>query len=249
MISVSVRSVLEDALHELNVLSPGESIDGPSAAFCLRRLNTIFDTWNAQREAVYAELFEVFTLVPNQQNYTIGAAGSSPDWTTANHRPVQIDAANVVLNAITPNVRQPLRIQDYEWWAGVRVRDVSTAFPTDLYFEADWPLGVVHLWPKPSAAYGLELVSRGTHDLATLDGTFSMPPGYQQAATLTLAEHVASGFGRQVTPQTAKLAREARAVIFGNNDVTPRLKTRDAGMPNGGARRRTTFNYLTRSSR
>ena len=212
MPSVSVRSLIEDAMTELNVLSPGESANGPDLALGLSRLNLLFDHWNAQREAVYAELFESFTLIAGQQDVTIGPVGSGADWTTTQgNRPVSLDGANLVLNTAVPNTRLPLNIRDYDWWMALRVRGVTTSIPTDLYYEPGWPLGVCHFWPIPSTAYPCELVSRGTLAQTTVNGSFSMPPGYQSAAMLTLAEDLSGAHGRQVQPMTVLRAREARA--------------------------------------
>jgi len=48
--------------------------------------------------------------------------------------------------------------------------------------------------------------------------TFALPPGYQAALELTLAENLAPSFGQTVARSTERRAREARSLIFGNND-------------------------------
>lgn len=242
MASATVLSVLTDSLQELNVLGQGESLGSDLSAFVLGRFNQLLDNWNAKREAVFVEKFETFTFIANQQDYTIGPSGA--DFTTANNRPVSIEAANVILNNVTPTVQNPINLRDYQWWANLTVRAVTTTFPTDCYYAPDWPNGILHFWPKPTIAYGLELVYRNTLSQVTLADTISLPPGYQNALMLTLAEDIAPGLGRVVLPSTTQKAREARARIFANNDFTPRLVTQDAGMPSHN-RNRSSFNYRT----
>jgi hypothetical protein len=242
MPSVAVQAVLTDSLNELNVLGQGEAISADLAAFVLGRFNQLLDNWNAEREAVFVEKFDTFTFIANQQDYTIGPSGA--DFTTATNRPVSIEAANVILNNVTPNVQNPINLRDYQWWANLTVRSVTTTFPTDLYYAPDWPNGILHFWPKPTIAYGLELVYRNVLSQVALDDTINLPPGYQNALMLTLAEDVATPLSREVPAMTTKKAREARARIFSNNTFTPRLVTQDAGMPSN-SRNRSAFNYRT----
>lgn len=242
MASVTVQRLITQALLEINVLGGGDVLSAEDGTYCLERLNQLFDLWNAQREAVYAEKTLSFTFVASQQDYTIGPAGA--DFTSPTTRPVSIEAANVILNNVSPAVRNPLNLRDYQWWANLPVVAIETSFPTDLYYAPDWPLGVLHFWPKPTTTYGVELITRVTLADLTMADSYNLPPGYQVAGMLTLAEDVASAYGRQPTPLTMTKAREARAKIFANNGFTPTLQTQDAGMPSGG-RNRCAWNFRT----
>lgn len=240
MASVSVRSLITDALMELNVMDGGAVLSAANATFCLGRLNQLFDSWNAQLEAVYADKTLAFTFIANQQDYTIGPSGA--DFTSPTTRPVTIEGATVILTGTSPEARFPLNLRDYQWWMNLPVQNVSTSYPTDVFYEPEWPNGVLHFWPKPTTTYGLEIVTRVTLADLTINDSYNMPPGYQQAGMLTLAENVASAYGRPVTALTATKAREARARIFANNRFSPRLITQDAGMPSQD-RNRCNFNY------
>jgi len=82
-----------------------------------------------------------------------------------------------------------------------------------------------------------------------LASTFSLPPGYRQAMTLTLAEMATRPYG--IPPDRISTLRvdaaAARALIFGNNDQVPRLRTADYGMTPGAGGRRADFNWLNGS--
>lgn len=242
MAAFTPAALIQDSLRELGVLAQGQPLDDNDAAFGLGRLNQIFDNWNADRQAVWVEEFHEFAFVADQQDYTIGPSGA--DFTVANARPVVIDNANVLLDNVDPVVSNPINIRDYQWWANLTVRAVTTTFPTDLYYAPDWPNGTLHFWPKPTTAYGLELVCRVTIGAATIQQTVTVPSGYQNALMLTLAEDLAPAYGRSLLAKTEQKAREARARIFANNTIVPTLVTVDAGMPRGG-RNRSAFNYRT----
>jgi hypothetical protein len=62
----------------------------------------------------------------------------------------------------------------------------------------------------PTTGLSVTLMTRQVLAALTLASTFTMPPGYQSAVTLTLAEHCAAAFGTQPKPSTIVLARQAR---------------------------------------
>jgi hypothetical protein len=242
MPSVTARVLCTDALLEIQSISQGEAVRPENMAFAVGRLQQLIDNWNAQREAVFSEEFPEFTFIPDQQDYTIGPTAAD---FTVTVRPVSIEGGNVLLNLQTPVVQNPIMMRDWQWWLGLNVRAITTTFPTDCYYEPGWPNGTLHFWPKPTTAYGLQLAVRKVLDEVTVNSTINLPPGYQNALMLTLAEDIAPGMGAAgiaSLPQTMKKAREARNRIFINNDLTPELTTQDSGMPSQN-RNRCTFNY------
>jgi hypothetical protein len=244
MPSVTVRALCTDSLLEIQSISQGEAVRPENMAFAVGRLRQLIDNWNAQREAIFSEEFPEFTFIADQQDYTIGPTPADFVVTT---RPVSIDGGNVLLDTQNPVVQTPITMRDWQWWLGLTVRTVTTTFPTDCYYEPGWPNGTLHFWPKPTTAYGLQLAVRGVIDDVTVNSSINLPPGYQNALMLTLAEDIAPGMGAAgmaSLPQTMKKAREARNRIFINNDFTPSLMTQDSGMPSPN-RNRCTWNYRT----
>lgn len=237
----TVRDIITDSLVELGAYDPGEAPSARLFEFALSRYNQIIDNWNAQREAVYAETFLEFTFIPGTQEYTIGP--ESADFTVA-QRPVSVEGANVLLNNTSPTVKNPITMRDYQFWQNLVVQEVTTTFPTDCWYEANWPNGILHFWPKPTTDYGLQLTVRQVLSAVTVNTTFAMPPGYRNAIMLTLAEDLSPALGKDLSPVTMQKAREARNRIFINNDWTPTLQTFDSGMPSNG-RNRSSFNYRT----
>ena len=216
-----------NVLYELGVLSPGESLRSEDAAFVLAKVNRILDNWNAEYGAVYASDVSTFTLTPNLQPHSIGPSGAT--WTTA-LRPVSIEGANLIVAGI----RYPIHMRDMDWWMDVRLPGFATTIVYNLNYRPLWPNGECWLWPVPSTAYQIELNSRFVLAALTLAATFTMPPGYEAAVTLTAAEDCAAAFGRPLDPKLVQSAEKARQRVLVANMVTPRLATRDEGLAQAG---------------
>jgi hypothetical protein len=232
----TMRQIIVNALYKINALSVGEQPSAAEAQDGLTELNLLFDDWNAMRHAVYAQSFDTYTLVPNLLPHTIGPTAAT---FTVTQRPVSLDGASLILDTSTPASYQEITVRDWQWWHAQPTPTLASTFPTDVYYQPDWPNGKLFFWPTPQTAYDVELVTRVLLAQVALSDDFSLPPGYQHAITLTLAERLAVQFSRPVTPDLGRQAQAARARVFANNDFTPRIATADAGMhgPSGGGQR------------
>lgn len=219
--------IITDAFTEIRVARAGDELAPEMLTSGQRLANAIIDQWNADRLRVYADMFIMNTLTPSLQIHTIGPSGT---WTQTS-RPVSIEGGSVLLGG-TNNPRVGIGIRNAQWWNDVSVPTITATFPTDLYYQPDWPNGSIVFYPIPTQAYQVELWVRMLLSAITdVTADFSMPPGYQLALTLTLAERLAPGNGQSVSQETKEQAREARDIAFGNNVVIPNLTTLDSGMP------------------
>ena len=239
--AVTVLQLVTEALLEIGAINLGDVPDAATQQFVLSKYNRLLSNWNAERAAVWAVSFLPFTLVPTLQPHTIGPSGAT---FTVGSRPVEIEEINIILNNVTPAVRSGVNLRNSQWWAANAVQGVQTSIPTDCYYEPDWPNGSLFLWPIPTVAYGIEIVTRITLGTALITDGYAFPPGYQDAATLTVAEDLQSAFGKAPSELLALKAMQARARIFANNDPKLRMRTQDSGMPQG-RQTRASFNYLT----
>lgn len=232
--------ICRHAAQKLGVYGAGESLTAEDAADLLANLNSLLDSWNANRDAVYADLFLTFPLTASLSPHTIGPTGTF----VVAQRPVSIEGAGIVIAGTSPTaVTSPINLRDAAWWDDVRMDALSTSLPTDLYYDPTWPNGSLYFWPVPTMIRDVTFWTRTVLAQLLLTSTFSLPPGYEKALTLTLAEDSADLFGVAIPPQMPAQAAQARATIFSNNRRTPRLETRDAGLPGG----RGTYSYLTGS--
>jgi hypothetical protein len=245
-VAYKVLDICTDALFEngaYGIDTPVLSAD--DAQMALRWLNRRLDAWAALRRYAYNVSFTEFTLTPNHQPHLIGPGLNAPDFAVA-QRPVRIEGAALVLNNVTPNVDLNLNIRDDAWWQAQSVKGIATTTPTDLYYSPDWPNGSLWLWPIPTFAYGLRLEMWGLISrVATLATVFTLPPAYERALVLTLAEDLCRPFGRPLAADLVAAAREARAELQTNNIKSPRIASADYGASGSRGGRRSTFNYYS----
>lgn len=228
--SIIVNAFLTAALAEIRVARAGDVVDPDSMDLALTIFNEYLDALNAEDRALYTTQFATYVLTPSLQPHTIGVTADAPTWAIAVARPVEIIRADLIISS---TVRQPINIRDNAWWLNVRVPTVSSSIPTDLMYSPDWPNGAIYFWPVPSLAYSVLLEVNTLLAQVALTDTFTLPPGYQQALRLSVAELMAPAFGQQVSEATKAAAREARGRVWGNNITIPPLVTRDGGMPGG----------------
>ena len=241
--SLKGQDLVRAALLELNLCDPVDPVNAEDAQFVLDKLNRILDRWNASRSATYNTGFATYTLVPSLQPHTIGPTGAT---FTVTQRPVSIEAAKLVLNTVSPAVSIPLDLWSDQQWSRESVKTLTSPVPVALYYSPDWPNGSLYLWPIPTVAYQLELMTRfvlAVMDLQTT--TFTLPPGYWDALILTTAEQIAEPFEQPMPATLPMRAAQARAQIFTNNDQAPPVMSVDGGMPGGHDRE--TFNVYSRT--
>ncbi len=172
-------------------------------------------------------------------------ATSAPDFAIPSTRPVKIVNANIILNNNGNIVRVPMRIVDADWWANQRVPQIQTTLPTHLYYQPDFPNGLLFFWPVPQVAYPAELETWTNLAQLALNDSFVMPPGYEDAVTYSLAEALCPSFGRPPDQTLINLAMKARALIQSLNSDSPLSVTSDFGVPGAARKGKDYFNWLS----
>ena len=225
----TIGDSIDQAFTEIRVRRAGETLEPENMALGLALYNRLLDLWNGDGRAVYSEAFSTaLTLTPSLSPHTIGPSGNL-DITV---RPVRLLSVEINIGS---SVYVPVNVRDAAWYQEQSTPAVTESVPTDVYYKADWPLGRMYFFGVPSTAYGTRIWYHTILVAVAQTDTFSMPPGYQTAIELTLAEDLADSLGQSVSASLARRAREARGLIFGNNDTVPRIVTADAGLNSGGA--------------
>lgn len=168
-----------------------------------------------------------------------------PNYVTVGARPVKIIDANIILNNLNPIVKVPLHIRDEDWWIKNAVPTVPSSIPTDLFYSSDFPNGKIYLWPMQNVNYGLELeVWNNIAELPDVTAQFYMPQGYQDFVAYSLAEALCPAYGKEVPTSLGRLLAKATLRVQNNNSKSPRMGTRDSGIPGGGGKG-SYFNWLS----
>lgn len=235
------QDICRQAMMDAGVLGAGAPIDGTQAQDIVNKLNRILDNLNCEERFSYAEIQTSYTLIASHNPTLIGPTGDT-GFVQA-QRPISIDRASVIDTSITPNVYIHVDVVSYRWQAEQSVPGTTDIYALKLYYEQDWPNGKIYLWPVPTAAYKLNLWTRTILSQLLLTDTFSLPPGYWDAITLTLAEDICPMFEQEPSELLMRKALQARARVMDNNLSIPKIATRDAGM--SGGPRKQTFNYAT----
>ncbi len=213
--SIAVLDLCTDILREIRVINAIDAASAQDAAYVLRRLNTVLDQWAADKRNQTYGMLSTYPLHPGLQPHTIGPATAGGTWSTGTQpRPISIEAASLMVAGISTWVS----VRPLAWWQAVQDKGLTSTLPSDLYYEAQFPLGQVYLWPVPTTAYDLVLQTRGLlQGQLTLGDTIDLPPGYKLALLKQVALEMVSPFGVEIPPLLPQQARDAVAVIQGAN--------------------------------
>jgi hypothetical protein len=228
--ATTALDIVTMALRDIGVLNASDPASGDDAAFGLAKLNLVVDNFNAEREAIYAEELNAYIITPGLGTHSIGPGGT---WTAVS-RPVRVIAASLADAVMLPTWTERLRMRELSWWQDVYNPSLTAEDPTDFAYLPEWPLGLCVLYPTPTVANAIVLQTQVLLAAFALTTTFSMPPGYQDAVTLTLEEMLLPAFRVPGPAGLPAAAGKARARIQANNSAVPGIVTTDYGMPCGG---------------
>ena len=176
-------------------------------------------------------------------------ATEAPDFPIPTNRPAKILNANIILNqgAGQSIVRCPMRIVDADWWANQRVPQVQTNLPTHFYPQFSYPNLEMFFWPVPSVSVPVELETWTNLNQLSLNDSFILPQGYEDAITYSLAEALCPSYGRPLDPTLSTLALRARGLIQSLNSASPKIVTADYGVPGSSRDRigKSDFNWIS----
>lgn len=191
-------------LGRTEVLSAGDANDG------LVCLNSLLDSWSNEALMSYVELQRSFALIAGQQTYTIGTGGY-----INSTRPYSISGA--FLRDSNSN-DYPMRIVNQDIWDNIGLKTITSQIPDTLYYDSQYPLGVINIFPVPLINYTVFFnTTTDQLDLATLTTALSLPVGYERAFVLNLAmEMITAGFPCLLTGDGLAQLRANAAEAKGN---------------------------------
>ena len=228
----TVLDLMKNSLAEIGYISTQQTISTADQAFVFARLNRMVDSWKTQKRYVYTMDFASYAFGTSKQTYLIGPI--SADFTVTS-RPARIERCNLILVG-TDEVRVPLSIINLDLYADIPIAALSATFPSLIYYRPTYPNGTIYPWPYPTVTtnklelFTWHLIEKFT---ATTD-TLSLPAGYEEALTQSLAELLCSWAGRPLTQELRDSARNARAAIAGLNIQSPMPRTDCPDFTQGG---------------
>jgi len=212
----TVREILTRAMRTATILGASDVMEGNDAADALLTLNQMMDAWQAERLFAYEILQHTHALTAGVGTYTIGPGG-----TINTDRPVRIEWA---YTRDSQNYDRPMEIVPDQVFAAITLKNQGDNFPSVLYYRPAFPLGTIRLWEHPSANLVLHLGCWVTlSEFADLNSSVTLPPGYEQAIVLSMAELLSPEYGKEPSASLVRMAARARANIQQNNLPDPRI--------------------------
>ena len=210
----TAQDIITDSLNILGVYAAGETISDADLEQAFTRLNDMLDSWSNESLTCFAILEQSVALTAFQQSYTIGAGGNINAT-----RPIRIndEPGSAYIQDSNGN-NYPVAVVSRPTWnlIGNRSESVTANVPDTLWYDPQYPLGVLNFYPLPNiAGYTafwdsyLQLT-----DFSTLTTAVSLPPGYILALKTNLAVHLKPYFAAaQLDPDVREQARESKGNV------------------------------------
>lgn len=177
--------LITDTLERIGVYAPGEVISAADSSRCLKILNDMLDSWSNENLACFEETEQSGTLVPGKASYTVGSGG---DFNVT--RPLRINDDPGRAYTLDANGNMfGLRVLPRAQWNlfGNRTQ-VNSSIPTDLFYDPQFPLGVLNLYPVPNQSLTIFWDSTlQLTEFAGLTSVANLPLGYNLAIKSNLA--------------------------------------------------------------
>lgn len=215
----TANTLILSALKIAGVLGEGQIASDETIRDGLLALNSMLAVWSKQRWLVY--VLNTYTIQSsNKQFYTVGPGGDF----SIPVRPNRIDSCYFRQNlGESPfAVDYPLTcIEAREDYNGIRTK-LLNSFPEYYFYESDWPLGNLYIWPIPPTIYQIFIsVMQPLGNYVNLTDSMALPPEYQEPVMYNLAVRYCAMFSRPLTPEAKALAKVGLSVIRRANAQVP----------------------------
>ncbi len=199
----TARDIVRRSMQKIGALVKSEAPSADEAVDGLAALNGMISSWGNNPLSVFSRTLENFAL-NGSQSYTIGSGGN---FNTT--RPLNIISA-YVREGITD---YKINIVDDMRFAGFTTKSTE-GIPNFLNYTNSYPLGVIRLYPVPSSAYTLYLLSeKPLSEFATLDTDVSLPAGWERALIYNLALELAPEYSQKPDAYLVKVASESLGLL------------------------------------
>ena len=166
-------------------------------------LNDILENWGTEPLSLWGNANDVVNTVAGQATYTIGPGGNFNI-----DRPVRVNGAYVTVGGVDFTIEVIGQSQFNE----IGLKTQQQPIPYRLLYVAEFPLGLITLWPGPSQVVPLTLsTDRLLTQIPTIATTINYPPGAAKALRYALAIELASEYGVAVDPVMASIGADAKA--------------------------------------
>jgi len=211
----TASDIIERAYRSAKILGEGESMTADMQADGLVYLNDLLEDWSNDSLMIYQNVEEDITMT-GAQSYTWGTGG---DIATA--RPLEITGAYFQISGT--NIDIPVGVLTKDEYDAIGDK-VSTSDAVDwVYLYTDFPLAKLYVFPVASAGTLTLTTQKPLTAFTAVTDSVSLPPGYNRALRLNLADELQSEFGISNQDLTRR-AMDSKKAIQRINDK-PRVSS------------------------
>lgn len=211
----NATTIITRALRELQVYPESQTLDPDDSAACLLALNNLANSWLTGPNYSFTSNRVTATLGSGSRTMTIGPG---KDFNVP--RPIRLEDGCF---ATIGTIDYPLRVIEEGEYLSIPLKDVQGPWPSVCYYDAGFPTGLVYFWPLGTCPITLNLQTQ-IASFPDLNTDVVLPPGYERAFSLTLAEEVAPMYAATPSPMTLRNAKAARRDIKRANLLVPELE-------------------------
>lgn len=200
-------TLIRGALGLVNAVGVDQTLTASETDDGLSAFNDLLEIFSTRNLAVYGTANQTFNTISGQAVYTIGVGGN---WSAA--RPERISGGYSVVN----DVSFPITSMTQEEYNAIAFKGQTQTFPFRYLYVNDYPLGLVTLYPTPSAVTPITwTMDRVLSAVSSAGTTLSFPPGYAMVFKYKLAVMLAPMFGKKIRdyPDVVQIANESFADI------------------------------------
>lgn len=208
----TVRQHVTDALLEIGVLGPGQSLSPALASVGLSRFQNQLDSWQADRLSLSIQARTTFTLTSGTSSVTLGPSGATVTMAT----PMWLDTVNYINPGSDPEQEVAIGIMDRDTYANLTIKDLSSALPLQCFYQRSNTTanGTLFIWPQVSQNVDMVLYSpQGVGVPVDLDSVVIGPPGYAEAFLYNLALRLCAPTGTAIPEALPTMASNAMTTM------------------------------------
>lgn len=209
----TANDLIESAALKLGAKQTGESLTPDEVSDALGILNSMLDYWAIDNMMVFQIVQSVHSWTSGQATRTIGTGG---DFNVT--RPIRIEDGTYFRDG---GVDVPVRIvRDRATYDNVSTKTSQSTYPSIMYYDPAMPLGVLNVYPVPSATIELHLNKwQVLQSFASLTDVLSLPPGYQWMIEHNLAVALEPVFSLAAPESVRAEAMKSRNMVKKFNHI------------------------------
>ena len=212
MASITAGELIQASLETIGIYGPGETMTDADAARGLAELNEMLDQWAAEYLYVYQLTTQTATLTTAQASYTIGNTGT-PD--VSGVRPLRVQYGQGAAAVTISTTTTPVAVVSAVEWNSIYNVSPGVGTPNALYYDPQYPLGVLNVAPTPNAGASLSFSSLVIlSSFAGLTTSANLSQGVLDAVQASLAVRLKPFYSEgQLDPAVGMRAAEAKDLL------------------------------------